>query len=206
MFDTICYVAGIEPVKIASTVDIDLFSRQVAGFAMCEQMPRPLVIDALRMACSGPPTNGLIFHSDRGSQDASGDFQKQRVTFGMKSSMRRKGDCWGQRRGGRIAVRFVEGRKVARNALRHAVRQKDEVIDWLPFYNHRRLHSNWDISARSPSRKNGLPTKNGSWHNRSAKGGAKPGQVHCAMPRRLWAPRRSAPPCSLRFHPLTGVG
>jgi putative transposase len=46
------------------------------------------------MACSGPPTNGLIFHSDRGSQDASGDFQKQRVTFGMKSSMRRKGDCW----------------------------------------------------------------------------------------------------------------
>ena len=93
MFDTICCVAGIEPVKIASTVDIDLFSRQVAGFAMCEQMPR-IVIDALRMACSGPPTNGLIFHSDRGSQYASGDFQKQRVTFGMKSSMRRKGDCW----------------------------------------------------------------------------------------------------------------
>ena len=56
--DTICCVACIEPVKIASTVVINLFSRQMAGFAMCERMPRPLVIDALRMACSvdGPRT------------------------------------------------------------------------------------------------------------------------------------------------------
>ena len=34
------------------TVIIDLFSRQVVGFAMSERMTRRLVIDALRMACS----------------------------------------------------------------------------------------------------------------------------------------------------------
>ena len=76
-------------------VVIDLFSRQVVGFAMSERMTRQLVIDVLRMAWfRRRPTNGLIFHSDRGSQYASGDFQKQLVTFGMKGSMSRKGDCW----------------------------------------------------------------------------------------------------------------
>jgi len=61
-------------------VVIDLLSRQVVGFAMSDRMTRQLVIDALRMAWfRRRPTNGLIFHSDRGSQYASGDFQKQLV-------------------------------------------------------------------------------------------------------------------------------
>ena len=39
-------------------------------------MTRKLVIDALRMAWfRRRPAAGLIFHSDRGSQYASGDFQ-----------------------------------------------------------------------------------------------------------------------------------
>jgi transposase InsO family protein len=49
-------------------VVIDLFSRQIVGFAMSERMTRRLVIDALRMAWfRRRPTSGLIFHSDRGS-------------------------------------------------------------------------------------------------------------------------------------------
>jgi transposase InsO family protein len=48
-------------------VVIDLFSRQVIGFAISERMTRKLVIDALRMAWfRGRPASGLIFHSDRG--------------------------------------------------------------------------------------------------------------------------------------------
>jgi transposase InsO family protein len=50
-------------------VVIDLFSRQVVGFAMSERMTRALVVDALRMAWfRRRPAAGLIFHSDRGSQ------------------------------------------------------------------------------------------------------------------------------------------
>jgi transposase InsO family protein len=40
------------------------------------------------------PGRGLIFHSDRGSQYASGDFQRQLKAFHMRGSMSRKGDCW----------------------------------------------------------------------------------------------------------------
>ncbi len=120
---------------------IDLFSRQVIGFAMSERMTRQLVIDALRMAWfRRQPANGLVFHSDRGSQYASGDFQKQLSTFGMRGSMSRNGDCWDNA----VTETLFGSLKVERlHGMRFATRRqaKDEVIDWLQFYNHRRLHS-----------------------------------------------------------------
>ena len=76
-------------------VVIHPFSRQVVGFAMSERITRALLIDALRMAWfRRRPAVGLIFHSDRGSQYARGDFQKQLSIFDMRGSMSRKGDCW----------------------------------------------------------------------------------------------------------------
>jgi transposase InsO family protein len=122
-------------------VVIDLFSRQVVGFAMHERMTRQLVIDALRMAWfRRRPASGLIFHSDRGSQYASGDFQKQLKVFGMLGSMSRKGDCWDNA----VTETLFGSLKVERiHGMRFGTRRaaKDEVMDWLQFYNHRRLHS-----------------------------------------------------------------
>jgi putative transposase len=122
-------------------VVIDLFSRQVVGFAMNERLTRQLVIDTLRMAWfRRRPTSGLIFHSDRGSQYASGDFQKQLAAFGMRGSMSRKGDCWDNA----VTETLFGSLKVERlHGMRFATRRqaKDEVIDWLRFYNHTRLHS-----------------------------------------------------------------
>ena len=36
----------------------------------------------------------VSFHSDRGSQYCSGDFQDLLTSYGMRSSMSRKGNCW----------------------------------------------------------------------------------------------------------------
>jgi putative transposase len=81
--------------RLYLAVVIDLFSRQVIDFSMSERMTRTLVIDALRMAWfRRRPVAELIFHSDRGSQYANGDFQKQLSGFGMCGSMSRKGVCW----------------------------------------------------------------------------------------------------------------
>ena len=121
-------------------VVIDLFSRQVVGFAMSERMTRKLVIDALRAWFRRRPAAGLIFHSDRGSQYASGDFQKQLSIFGMRGSMSRKGDCWDNA----VTETLFGSLKVERlHGMRFTTRRqaKDEVIDWLRFYNHQRLHS-----------------------------------------------------------------
>lgn len=58
-------------------VTINLFSRQVVGWAMDPRMTRELVINALEMAIDyRQPSQGLIVHSDRGSQCCSEDYQQ----------------------------------------------------------------------------------------------------------------------------------
>jgi len=120
---------------------IDLYARQVVGWSMTSHMETSLVADALRMAWfRRHPEPGLIFHSDRGSQYCSHEFQAALSGYGMKSSMSRKGNCWdnapteslwGSLKVGRLHGMQFETRRQA----------MDEVIDWLTFYNHRRLHS-----------------------------------------------------------------
>ena len=122
-------------------VVIDLFNRQVVGFAMGERMTRTLVMDTLRMAWfRRHPAPGLIFHSDRGSQYASNDYRQLLRSFKMESSMSRKGDCWDNA----VTETLFGSLKVERlHGMRFGTRRqaKDEVMDWIAFYNHRRLHS-----------------------------------------------------------------
>ncbi len=56
---------------------LDLFNREIVGWATSSRMTRQLAIDALQMALGlRTPAQGLIHHSDRGSQYASGDYHK----------------------------------------------------------------------------------------------------------------------------------
>ena len=58
------------------TVIIDLYFRKVVGWSMNKRMKKQLVIDALDMAIKNRTSGkGLIFHSDRGGQYTSHDFQ-----------------------------------------------------------------------------------------------------------------------------------
>ncbi len=120
---------------------LDLHSRQVVGWSMQEHMQTSLITDALRMAWfRRRPSVGLIFHSDRGSQYCSREFHGELNKFGMRSSMSGKGDCWDnaptESLWGRLKVGRLNGQKFS--TRRHA---KDEVVAWLTFYNHSRLHS-----------------------------------------------------------------
>jgi putative transposase len=120
---------------------LDLHSRQVVGWSMQPHMQTSLITDALRMAWfRRRPAPGLILHSDRGSQYCSREFQAALSGYGMRSSMSRKGDCWDnaptESLWGRLKVGRLAGQKFATS--REAM---DEVVSWLTFYNHRRLHS-----------------------------------------------------------------
>ena len=120
---------------------IDLFNRQVVGWSLQPHMQASLVKDALAMAwwCRRPPP-GVIFHSDRGSQYCSAEFQDALKGWGVRSSMSRKGNCWDnaptESFWGRLKTASVHGQKFA---TREQSRQA--VMDWMAFYNHRRLHS-----------------------------------------------------------------
>lgn len=136
----ITYIATDEGWLYLAAV-IDLFGRQVVGWSLQPHMQASLVKDALAMAWwRRRPAAGLIFHSDRGSQYCSGDFQAALSGWGMRSSMSRKGNCWDnaptESFWGRLKTASVHGHKFAtREEARRA------VMDWMAFYNHRRLHS-----------------------------------------------------------------
>jgi transposase InsO family protein len=124
-------------------VVIDLFSRKVVGWSMRPDMQRDLVIDALTMAWyhrSPGEKAGLIFHSDRGSQYASDDFNKLLKQRGITPSMSRKGDCWdnacSETLFGSLKVERLYGQRF--QTIREA---KDETLAWLLWYNQTRMHS-----------------------------------------------------------------
>ena len=123
-------------------VILDLYSRGIVGWAMSERITRQLTLDALGMALARRrPPPGLLHHSDRGSQYASGDYQTALGRQGIVGSMSRRGDCWDNA----VAESFFATLKVelvhdglwpTRAAARTALFDYIEV-----FYNQQRRHS-----------------------------------------------------------------
>ena len=76
-------------------VFIDLFSRRVIGWALSERIDAQLVCDAFREAMEerGAP-EGVIVHSDRGSQYTSHAFRRMLKRSNAIQSMSRRGNPW----------------------------------------------------------------------------------------------------------------
>jgi transposase InsO family protein len=124
-------------------VILDLFSRAVVGWAMSTQITRQLTLHALTMALGRRrPAPGLLHHSDRGSQYASGDYRRALTTHGMICSMSRRGNCWDNA----VAESFFATLKVELgvddtpwSTRAHA---QDDVFEYIEvFYNAQRRHS-----------------------------------------------------------------
>ncbi|SDI55238.1 Transposase InsO and inactivated derivatives [Paraburkholderia steynii] len=156
----ITYLATAEG-RVYLAVIIDLFSRQVVGWSMQPHMKAELVTDALRMAWfRRRPEAGVIVHSDRGSQYCTGLFQDTLKAYGMRSSMSRRSDCWDNA----PTESLWSSLKVARMHGRHFATRRaamDEVIDWLGFYNARRLHSTLNYVSPMTFEKNWAAVQRG---------------------------------------------
>lgn len=148
------YVADITyiPTRVGwlfLAVVIDLFSRRVVGHATAADLKAGLAIEALTQALLGRrPSSGswrgqgLLYHSDRGVQYASGVFRAVLEAHGIEPSMRRTGNCHDNA----VAEGFFATLKrelvgdevfVGRHQARRA------VFEWIEvFYNYRqRRHS-----------------------------------------------------------------
>jgi putative transposase len=74
---------------------IDLFSRKVVGWALAPHMQTELCLAALAQAVSTrDPDDGMLHHTDRGSQYTSDAYQRALHAAGGVPSMSRKGNCW----------------------------------------------------------------------------------------------------------------
>lgn len=79
------YLAGVK----------DLYTKELVGYAIDKRMKADLVCKALNKAIKDKrPSQGLIVHSDRGSQYCSDDYRKIISKYGFKGSMSAKGNCY----------------------------------------------------------------------------------------------------------------
>ena len=123
-------------------VILDLFSRAVVGWALSARITRDLPLQALTMALGRRhPPQGLLHHSDRGSQYASADYRRALQGHGIVCSMSRRGNCWDNA----VAESFFATVKVelAHEAHWATRRQaRSEVFEYIEqFYNGQRRHS-----------------------------------------------------------------
>ena len=75
-------------------VVLDVYSRKVVGWAFGQQQTAELVIQALNMALITRKPQGVIHHSDQGSQYTSVDFGKRCKEMGVRPSMGSVGDAY----------------------------------------------------------------------------------------------------------------
>ena len=74
---------------------IDLYSRAIVGYAVADHIRTGLVTEALDMALARrTPPEGVIFHSDRGTQHTSNDFDKYCRDNHIRRSLGRTGICY----------------------------------------------------------------------------------------------------------------
>ncbi len=123
-------------------VVIDLFSRQVVGWAMDKRMKAALVNDALLMALwKRKPPRGLIWHTDRGSQYASKSHRALLKAHGLKQSMSRKGNCWDNA----VAESFFHTLKIElthHEQFKTREEAKQKIFEYIEvYYNRVRMHS-----------------------------------------------------------------
>ena len=138
---------------------LDLFSRGVVGLAMSERITDDLTQSALKQAIGrrNPPA-GLIHHSDRGSQYASGDYQALLKGHGITPSMSRKGDCWDNA----VAESFIHTLKVEKvNRYRFKTRDeaKSKIFEYVEmYYNRKRTHSSLGYLSSFEFEKRSFPS------------------------------------------------
>lgn len=119
---------------------IDLFNREVVGYAMAEHMRADLVCDAVTFAHRlGLVEPGAIFHSDRGSQYTSTEFRATLTTLDMRASMGRVGSCYDNA----VAESFFATLKteIGQRVWVTRAEARRAVFAYITYYNRNRLHS-----------------------------------------------------------------
>jgi len=131
-------------------VVLDLYSRAVIGWAMEPRLTADLATQALTMALQRrKPAKGLLHHSDRGVQYASGDYQRALAGAGIRCSMSRQGNCWDN---AVVESFFGTLKKELIHDQRYPTREhaKQDVFEWIEvFYNRQRRHTT--LGYRSPA-------------------------------------------------------
>jgi putative transposase len=123
-------------------VVMDLYNRQVVGWAMTSRLGSRLVVTALRQALGRRAvTSGLLHHSDRDGLYTSAAYQELMSSHEIECSMSRKGNCYDNA----CVESFFASLKTELVIFeRFAMRQEaqEKIFEWIEvYYNRIRRHS-----------------------------------------------------------------
>ncbi len=123
-------------------VIMDVYSRKIVGWSLCSSLSAELVIKALMMAIlHRNPEQGIIFHSDRGSQYTSSSVREMLKSYQMTQSMSSTGNCYDNA----ITESFFHTIKTELtfwNSYQTREEAKRSIFEYIEiFYNRQRLHS-----------------------------------------------------------------
>lgn len=137
----ITYVATEEGWLYLASV-MDLYSRKIVGWHMSDRMTKELVLQALKQAHGRQQPGGeVLHHSDRGSQYASHDYQKQLRVYSMIGSMSRKGNCYDN-----ACIEsfhsIIKKELIYLNKYETRAEAEKSIFEYIEvFYNNERIHS-----------------------------------------------------------------
>jgi len=121
---------------------LDAFSRRVIGWALDRRLDDELTLTALRMAVKHRiVTPGLVHHSDRGVQYASGNYTDLLQQNGIAISMSRRGNPY-DNAACESFMKTLKYEEVYRNEYRDLAEARAAIGEFLEkIYNQKRLHS-----------------------------------------------------------------
>ena len=119
---------------------IDVFARRIVGWRVASSMRTDLVLDALEQALwLRTGTEGLVHHSDRGSQYLSIRYTQRLAEAGIESSVGSVGDSYENALAETIIGLYKTEVIRHRGPWRHIDAVEYATLEWVDWFNHRRL-------------------------------------------------------------------
>ena len=121
---------------------MDLFSRKIVGWSMCNRVDKELTRHALKMALANrEPDHTMLHHSDQGAEYTNKDYQALLNENQMGISMSRKANCYDNA----VAESFfktIKSELTRKQRFKTQDEAKSAIFEYIEiFYNRKRLHS-----------------------------------------------------------------
>ncbi len=121
---------------------LDLYNREVVGWALERRVGQELVLTALNRALLGhPPAKGLVFHADRGGQYRGQHMKRLLTGAGIRLSLGSSGDCY-DNAAMESFFSTLKSELVNREKFKTEEEARRKIFDYIEvYYNRQRRHS-----------------------------------------------------------------
>jgi putative transposase len=119
---------------------IDVFARRIVGWRVARSMRTDLVLDALEQALwSRADTDGLVHHSDRGSQYLSIHYTERLAEASVEPSVGSRGESYDNALAETVIGLYKTEVIRRRGPWRGIDAVEYATLEWVDWFNHRRL-------------------------------------------------------------------